>query len=293
MKKLRINSFATTVSIVVLIYFLIVTVWPFVYSLYLSFFSTDLITKQEFIGFKNYEKVFTNPVFRQIITNNIIYLAVTVFGAIIIALILAYNIHKLSGWVKKLFLGIYFLPTITSLVATAAIWRQLYFPHTGFLAQLWNFILPIEAPVFLRDQKTALFSIMVMFVWRVVGMKMIILHTALDEIPDSIIDSAKIDGAYGWQYITKIMIPHIRPQLIFLFAISSIGAIRTFTEVYLLSDPVGGPNHSTEVLAVKYLEEAFEALRFGRASVYAIVMIFLLLGLVYIIYRSYQEKIEH
>jgi multiple sugar transport system permease protein len=255
---------------------------------------TDLMTGWTFVWFKNYISIFKDPIFLKALLHNMIYLVVMVSVGISTSLIIAMLIYRTSGFAKKAYIFMFFAPVVTSLVAVSLVWKFLYYPNVGVFAKLISNVLHLSPPLFLADPKTALISIIFMDIWKDTGLRTVILHAGMEEIPGSIYDASKIDGASAITHFFKITIPLLRPQIIFLAAIYSINALRVFTQVYMMTgNPAGGPAHSTQVLVIRMYQDAFYALRFGRGAAIAMVVFFLLFGLVVLEVKSFQQKWEY
>ncbi len=282
------------ISIVILSYYIAVSIWPLLFNIYMSFSKTDLMTGWTFVGLRNYINMFRDPIFLKAVINNLIYMAVLVVVGIGSSLIIAGLIHRTSGFAKKAYIFMFFTPVVTSLVATSIIWKLLYYPNVGVFAKLISVIFNVSPPLFLADPKTALLSIILMDIWKDTGLRAIILHAGMEEIPETIHDASKIDGASAFTHFFKITIPLLRPQIIFLIAVYSINALRVFTQVYMMTgNPPGGPAHSTQVLVLRMYQEAFYGTKFGTGAAIAMVVFVFLLGLVILEVKSFQQKWEY
>ncbi|MCL5071494.1 MAG: sugar ABC transporter permease [Actinobacteria bacterium] len=276
--RVKINRFILAVFIPVMGFFTIFGFWPIIYNFYLTFIRTKIVTKGNFAGFNNYIEVFSNPVFRISIRNTILYCIGLVVIGIVTSLIIAVSISKTKGLLKKIFIACYFAPVVTSLVATSIIWKILYYPNSGVINVILNFLhLPMQS--FLFDYRIALISILIMDIWKDTGLRTMILLAAIEEIPDTVYEASLIDGANPLQQFFKITVPLLKPQLLFLAVIYTINGVQTFTQVYIMTSPhAGGPGNSTMVLALDMYKKAFGNLRFGYGAVVSVVMLLLLIG---------------
>jgi multiple sugar transport system permease protein len=260
----------------------------------MSLSKTDLMTGWKFVGFKNYISIFKDPIFLKALTNNIVYLLVMVPVGIFTSLIIAALLYRVKGVAKKIYIGMIFAPVVTSIVAVSLIWKLLYFPNVGMFAQIISKGFHLTPPLFLDDPKTALFWIIVMDIWRDTGLRTVILHAGMEEIPMSIYEASQIDGIQPVTQFFKITIPLLRPQIIFLVAVYSINAIRVFSQVYMMTgNPPGGPAHSTQVLVLRMYQEAFYNTKFGTGAAIAMIVFILLFGLVLLEIKSFQQKWEY
>ncbi len=295
-KRKSLNTYIIFVASLVLVYYVLVCVWPFTFNLYLSFRKTDLLTENKFIGLGNFRFLWKDPVFWRSLRNNIFYLAVMVPLGIVTSLFAAALIYRTTGAMRKIYTALYFAPVVTSMVAAALIWQLLYHPKIGLFAQILSSLFRIDPNnlTFLQNPATALLCIIFMDVWKDSGLRTVIFLAGMDEMPDSIFESAKIEGASEWRQFFTLTVPLLRPQLIFVGAIYSINAIRLFVPVYMMTgNPPGGPANSTKVLAIQMYQEAFYGLRFGYGATISMIIFAILVGLVVLELRSFEQRWEY
>ncbi len=295
-KRRVFNTYIILVASIVFIYYVLVCVWPFAFNLYLSFRKTDLLTEDKFIGLGNFRFLWKDPIFWRSLRNNIFYLAMMVPLGIVTSLFAAALIYRTSGIMRKVYTALYFAPVVTSMAAASLIWQLLYYPKIGLFARILSslFRLDPNSLTFLQNPTTALLCIIIMDVWKDSGLRTVIFLAGMDEIPDSIFESARIEGASEWRQFFSLTVPLLRPQLIFVGAIYSINAIRLFVPVYMMTgNPPGGPANSTKVLAIQMYQEAFYGLRFGYGATISMVIFALLVGLVILELRSFEQRWEY
>jgi multiple sugar transport system permease protein len=293
-KRSKINSYILIVSLLVFAYYLIITIGPLLYNIYMSLSKTDLMSEWTFIGFRNYLSIFKDQIFLKALGHNLIYILIMVPVGIGSSLLIAFLIYNTNGFAKKTYLFMFFAPVVTSLIAVSVIWRLLYYPNVGLFARIIQGLFHIDAPLFLQDPKIALLCIILMDIWKDTGLRVVVLHAGMEEIPGSVFDSARIDGASFFSTFFRIIIPLLRHQIIFLAAIYSINALRVFGQVYMMTgNPAGGPAHSTQVLVVRMYQEAFLYTKFGRGAAISMVVFIMLFGLVYLEIKSFSKGWEY
>ena len=295
-RRKPLNSFILLVALVVLVYYTLVGIWPFLYNIWLTFRKTDLITEDKWIGLSNYAYMFTDPIFWKALWHNAYYLGVMVVTGIVTSLIFAALIYRTKGVARKIYTALFFAPVVTSMVAVSLVWTLLYFPKIGLFAQVISGLFGVSRDklVFLQGTGSALLCIMIMDIWRDTGIRTVIFLAGMDEIPDSLYESARIDGASNLRQFFRITIPLLTPQLIFIAAIYSINAIRVYIPVYMMTgSPPGGPANSTMVLTLHMYLSAFYGMRFGYGSTIAVVMFVILFGLVLLEIKAFQQKWEY
>lgn len=295
-RKLNLNPYVLIVVAVILVYYILVCVWPFVFNVYLTFRKTDLLTEDKFVGFNNYRFLFRDPIFWRSLRNNIYYLATMVSIGILTSLFFAWLISQTVGTIRKIYTAMYFIPVVTSMVAVSLVWQLLYFPKIGLFALLFSRIFGLDPNTltFLHNPATALFCIIAMDIWKDSGLRIAVFLAGIDEIPDSLYEAARIEGASAWKQFLSITIPLLRPQIIFLAAIYSINAVRVYVPIYMMTgNPPGGPANSTKVLAIQMYQEAFYGMRFGYGATVAMIIFILLMGLVVLEIRAFEQKWEY
>ncbi|MEW5816274.1 MAG: sugar ABC transporter permease [Spirochaetota bacterium] len=292
----KFNLYILIVALTVLVYYTLVGIWPFIYNIFLTFRKTDLITENKFIGLSNYEYMIGDPIFWQSLWHNIYYLLIMVSLGIVTSLIIAALISKTKGIMRKIYTAMFFAPVVTSMVAISLVWTLLYFPKIGVFATVLSRVFGFDRANlnFLADTSTALLCIIIMDVWRDTGIRTVIFLAGIDEIPDSLYETARIDGASTVRQFFRITIPLLTPQLIFIAAIYSINAIRVYVPIYMMTgSPPGGPANSTMVLTLHMYLSAFYGQRFGYGSALSMVMFILLFGLVLLEIKAFQQKWEY
>jgi ABC-type sugar transport system permease subunit len=295
-KKKPINLFVLVVALTVLLYYTLVGLWPFLFNIYLTFRKTDLVTVDRWAGLSNYQYLIKDPIFWKSLWHNFYYLGVMISIGIITSLVIASLIYRTKGIMRKIYTAMFFAPVVTSMVAISLVWTLLYFPKIGVFAKALSTLFSINPNnlLFLENTSTALLCIMLMDIWRDTGIRTVIFLAGMDEIPDSLYESARIDGASQRKQFFRITIPLLIPHLIFIAAIYSINAIRVYVQIYMMTgSPPGGPANSTMVLTLHMYLSAFYGMRFGYGATISMVMFVILFGLVLLEIKAFQWKWEY
>ncbi|MGB9771863.1 MAG: carbohydrate ABC transporter permease [Candidatus Kapaibacteriota bacterium] len=273
-----------------LVVFTIFWLYPLVYAFYLSLCDYETLTsKTRFIGFENYKRVLTDPLFWKAFKNTAIFTIVTVPITTAISLFLASLLNSKFVKSKKFFQSVFFVPSITSLVVISIIFVNLY-SSDGYINNLLKILhLPYPKLGWLQDETTALPAIMLMDIWMSTGYYMILFLAAMQTIPKDYYEVAELYSASSWQKFWKITFPSIRPMLLFVIVLNSIKSFQIFVEIYVMTR--GGPLHSTTTLVYLIYENAFVKIdQMGYASAIAFVVFFLLLGLSILQIRLFRIK---
>jgi multiple sugar transport system permease protein len=241
----------------------------------LSFTNYDVFTKMDWIGVANYQDVFDDEFFWRAFWNTARYTVGTIPLSMGIGLGLAMLLNqKLRG--LGTYRTIYYIPVVTSMVAVAMIWIQLFDPFYGVISNALEGI-GIKGIDWLGDPRLAMPSIIAVSVWKVIGWNMLIYLAGLQGIPEYLKEAAAIDGANRWQTFWKIILPLLQPTTFFIFVTSLIGAFQVFDQVYVMTG--GGPANETTTLVHQIYNAAFKALDMG----YAAAMSFVLFGIILVV----------
>ncbi len=261
--------------------------FPVFFSFYLSFQDWNMFSDdQTFIGIDNYTRLFQSAEFWQVLKNTAIYTIGTVPFNMALALIIAYVLNKrIKG--KKILRTAFFAPVIISPVAAAVIWRWIYDPNFGLMNYSIG-LLGIDAINWLNNPTAAMFALIIMGVWKTLGINMVLFSAGLQGIPEQYYEAAEIDGAGRVSKFWHITIPLLTPTTFFIMVMSMISSFQVFDLVYVLTS--GGPMGTTKVLVFYIYERAFQFFEMGYASaasyiLFAILFLLTMLQVKYLRYR--------
>ncbi len=257
--------------------FFIFQLAPLFASFVLSFTQYDVVHAPRFVGLENYRNIlFNDPLFWKSIGNTVIYVIGVVPLGICISLILAVAIDQKIKF-KNFFKSIFFLPTVTAIIAVSVIWKWLY---AGEKYGLFNYFIiklggqPID---WLVSPEWTLPSIMIMSVWAGVGYNMILFLAGLQTIPNTMYEAAEIAGAGFWGKFFHVTLPLLKPTIIFVSMMSFIFSFQVFEQVYIMTGGQGGVggilNSGLTIVAYMY-EQGFQKFNMGYASALAYIVAF-------------------
>lgn len=270
---------------------IVFTYLPIAASLGLSFSYWNLLGEPQWVGLENYQQVLSDPLFWKTFTNTWIFVAFTALAEVSLGLYLAVLLNRLVRG-QALFRTLYFLPFITPMVSVALVWGWLYDPQYGVLNFLLQQLHLIQEPIaWLFDPKTAMGSVILQRVWKNVGYNVVIFLAGLQAIPESVYESAHLDGATPWQTFWRITLPMVTPTLFFVATMTLINAFQVFDSIYLLTQ--GGPEHSTEVLVYWMFKNAFEFYKIGPASAIAYLLFVVILILTIVQWQLRKRWVLH
>jgi len=257
--------------------FFIFQLVPLIASFFLSFTEYNVVHMPKFVGLQNYKTIlFNDPLFWKAMRNTVFYVVGVVPIGICVALLLAVAIDQKIKF-KNFFKSLFFLPTVTAIIAVSVIWKWLY---AGEKYGLFNFFLiklggqPVD---WLSSPEWTLPSIMIMSVWAGVGYNMILFLAGLQTIPHTMYEAAEIDGAGFWRKFFHITLPLLKPTLVFVSLMSFIFSFQVFEQVYIMTGGQGGIggvlNSALTIVAYLY-DKGFQKFQMGYASALAYIIAF-------------------
>jgi multiple sugar transport system permease protein len=250
------------------VHLLIFSIGPILFALWLSFHEWNLLDPaRSFVGLANYRELARDTDFWRAVRNTAVYVLFVPAG-MIVALALALFVNRRIPGVRFL-RTVLFLPYITSFVAISLVWRWMFQPDVGLFNHLLGWIGVSPLP-WLSSPATALPSLMLMSLWMYAGYMMVVFLAGLQNIPQALYESARIDGAGAWQRFRHITLPMLRPTMLFVLVTMVIFMFQVFTAVYVMTE--GGPLHATDVVVYHVYRAAWEYLRMGYASAMAWVL---------------------
>lgn len=261
---------------------------PALLSLVGSFFIIPLSgTQWKYAGFNNYLKVFADPLVHQAAWNTLVYSVATILPSMVLGLLLALLMEKMGrgSWLAKTAL---ILPMTANMVAMAVVFKWIFAFQGGFTNQILG--LAGLAPVnWLGEADTSLFTVILLGLWRATSLCMLLFMAGLTTIPGSIHEATAVEGIRGFTKLRTIILPMLRPTLVFVTVLSITGAVQVFEIVNVMTK--GGPLGSSETAMTAAHKVGFEYFRIGEASAISFILIALLL-IVGIIGRQRRTKEE-
>jgi multiple sugar transport system permease protein len=252
---------------------------PFVMAIVLSFTNLRLGSPLplEFVGLRQFLRLFAAPAFLRALENNLLFAVVVVPLQTMLALMLALLLNQpLAG--RALFRTLFFLPVVFPLSLVAVVWILIFAPGPNGLLNStlhWITLGHWQPHDFLRDPVLALPAIMLTSIWQGAGFQMVILLAGLQNIPAELYEAARIDGAGSWQRFWHITLPQLRNTLIFVMLVTTILAFRLFEQVQIMTH--GGPRHATTTVMYEAVQAAFTRQQVARGA--AITVIFFIVVL--------------
>ncbi|WP_284984794.1 sugar ABC transporter permease [Arthrobacter sp. efr-133-TYG-118] len=252
----------------------IFTLLPIVVSLIISLFRWPLLGTPSFLGLGNYQRLFSDPIFGQVVVNTVLFVVLYVPLNLVVSLgLAAWLTPRIKG--RHIFRVIFFIPSITPVVANVVVWRMLYQPG-GFIDGTLQSTTGISAPNFLGDEHWAMMAIVVMSVWQGFGYNMLVFSAALDAVPENLTEAAAIDGANAWTIFWRIKLKLISPSIFFGTMMTLITSFQVFAQPFILTK--GGPGSSTSTIVLYIYNQGFQFHQLGLASAAAWILFVIILG---------------
>ncbi|GGP07851.1 sugar ABC transporter permease [Oceanobacillus neutriphilus] len=263
-------------SLILLILFSII---PITIAFFISFTNLDLkglvdFSSVSFIGLENYKALLTDDRFIKAIFNTVFYVLIGVPLVVILSLSIALLLNYGTSKLFTFFRSVYYMPSITNIVAIAVIWGFLYNTEYGLINYILSFLSVDNIP-WLNEPTLAKISLIIVAVWKSLGLNMIIFLAALQGIPKDYYEAAEIDGANGFQKMLYITLPLLRFATFFVTVTTLIGWIQFFEEPFVMTQ--GGPLDGTLSIALFIYQEGFQFNEFGYAAAGSFILFIIII----------------
>jgi multiple sugar transport system permease protein len=272
-----------------LIILAVFVVWPMLSALQMSFTDASGFGQAEWVGLDNYTRIFTDPDIRDAVVNTVVYALIFTPTAVVVALALALLLTNDRLPFRGLFRTSLFLPFIISLAVAALAWSYLIDPQVGLL-HYWLRGIGIDLGNVLQDPTLAMPAVALVAVWKNFGFYMVIFMAGLQEIPGSLYEAAKMDGAGAWSRFRHITLPMLSNTTAFVLIFAMIAALQAFDQIYVMTG--GGPYGNTQTVVMEIYESGFRKLELGFASAlsYVLLLATLALSIVQFVFFGRREE---
>ena len=272
------------------IYLLIFSLLPMGVAAYLSLHQWHLLRPEHpFVGLGNYIAALGDPFFRNALYNTFLYAAISVPLGMAFALAVAILAdQKLRG--MAFFRTLFYIPAVSSGVAISLMGIWVFLPQDGLINYALRLVGGSGSTDFLNDTRFALLALALMSMWIGLGPRMVIFLAGLQGIPQSLYESAEMDGASAWQRFRHITLPMLAPTTFFVLLTSTISAFQLFTQVYIMTR--GGPRRATDVVVYHIYKEAWHKLHLGMASAQSYILFAAILLISVIQFRLMRRQLK-
>lgn len=275
-------------TLAILVVFLL---YPLVYGILLSLHETRGFDVTRFVGLDNYARaILGDAVFHQALLNTILFTGVAVVLQTGLGLFLALLMAEVQRG-RSVLQFVFFAPIVLAPVAVGTVWKFLFAPYFGVFATVGSALgLDTLTVAPLADGDTALWAIMVAFLWRFAGFNMVVYLAAIQALPREYFEYAVLEGAGRFARFRTVTWPLLWPQTFTLVLLTTLGTLRIFDMVWVMTG--GGPSHATETVATDVYVTAFRFLQIGYAQAMAMVLLVVILVLAVIEYRLLDRRAE-
>ena len=264
--------------------------WPLVYQAYLSLTRWDMISPTKtFVGLNNYQFMFTTPGFRRVLLNTFTFTTAVLVGSLVLGLALAMLLNqRLRG--RNLVRGIVFAPFVLSGAAIGLVWAYIFDPVYGLLRVVLDWF-GLVSPDWLVSTSWAMPAVIIVYLWKNAGYSAIIYLAGLQNIPSTLYDAGKVDGANAWQSFRHITLPQLSPVTFFLMVTTILFSIQAFDIIAVMTQ--GGPVNATATLIWYLYEQGFVAFRAGLAAAGGMVLFVLMLAVTLVQVLVVQRRVHY
>lgn len=250
-------------------------IYPLISSFYNSFTSWNLITDARFVGLRNYTELVKDGEFWKSLGNTLLYAVIIIPFSLVFGFVLAFLIQK-PGRMNVIYRTMYFIPRVTSMVAMSSVWLFLYNPQYGFFNTVLS-QLGLPTVRWLNEPSSALISVAIIIIWRTIGYATVLFLSGLQNISQSVLEAAELDGVKGLKRIRYIDLPLVSPTSFMLLILITIDSLKLFTTIDVMTQ--GGPANSTQNLVVMLYRYAFQKYQIGYASAVSVILFILILAI--------------
>ena len=261
-----------------LAFFLVLWIYPVLQLFYYSITNFNGINYDfDFVGLKNYQKIFENGTLVNSIRNTLLYACVTVVLSNLIGLAVAIALNTKIR-MKGFFRTASYFPALFSAIVVGFIWSYVYMPTSGMIANLVT-LFGGNGAAFnpLGNYRIALFAIAIVEVWKGFGSTMIIYLAGLQTVDESVLEAGRIDGCNEWQLTKFVKLPMIASTITINIILSVINGLKAFDYAFIMTN--GGPGKSTKTRMFQIYEIAFTDQKMGRASAFSVVSFFVIIAI--------------
>lgn len=285
-EKLKAFSFLAPALLI----YIIIIVFPGIYSVVLSLFEWNGVSEKRFVGLANYVKLFTNDdIFRIALKNNVIWIVLTVCITVVLALILALVLNeKFTG--RIVYRSIFYFPYMLSWIVIGIIWKWMYNPNFGMINTFLGAVgLDSLKGSYLSNPKIALYCIFAAALWQGLGQPMLYFLAGLQTMSSDVLEAARIDGAGKINLFIRIIVPMLKETFVIVLATQIIASMKVYDIIYVMTN--SGPANSTQTLATYMYNQTFSYNNLGMGSTVATIMVIIMMFIIvpYVIFSTKED----
>jgi len=274
----------------ILALFVLIRIYPILETIRLSFYNYNITQRRNpFVGFSNYIRLFSDDPFRTALLNTIGFSVLSVVFTLALALAIAILLRSIEP-AAPTFELLFYIPVVIPWVPAAVIWKWIYDPAYGAL----NYVLSgfgVPKLGWLQEPTLILYAIVVVSVWKLVGYFIVIYGVGLRGIPEELLEAASLDGATARQKLVYIVLPLLRPIILFTVVTCTIICFNVFAPVYVLTaSSQGAPAYDFKVVVGEIYQNGFVFYHMGYAGAQCVVVLLFVMSLLIVQFLAFREK---
>lgn len=264
---------------------------PLVLTIWFSFTDYGLFTAPEPAGFTNYGAMASDSRLGQVYLNTALFALLAVPGNVGLALFLAVLVNRRMPQALRLFVrSAFFLPSLVGLIFVAVVWQFFFQTDSGIFNYYLGELGATPVP-WLSSSRLAIPSIVILDIWKNVGLAMLILLAGLQGIPPVYYEASSLDGASPWRQFRSITFPLLSPQIFFVTTLYLIGALKVFDSIVVLTG--GGPGDASRSVVMYIYERAFKSFDFGYASAVSVSLLAIISIITFLQFRASKRWVHY
>jgi multiple sugar transport system permease protein len=270
--------------------FCIIRIYPILETIRLSFYRYHPTQRNRpFIGLENYYRLLEDEAFRTALINTLQFCAMAVVITLTLAFVIAVLLRSIEK-VAPIYELLLYIPVVTPWVPASVIWKWIFDPIHGILNYGLSFV-GIPKLAWLQDEHVIIYAIVLVSVWKMLGYFVVVYGVGLRNIPDELLEASELDGATPWQRLIYVVIPLMKPIILFTVIIATIIFFNVFAPVYVLTASAqGAPAYDFKVVIGEIYQNAFVFYRMGYAGAQSVVLLLFVLCLVAIQFTLFRDK---
>ncbi|MGM7634546.1 carbohydrate ABC transporter permease [Bacillus sp. Hm123] len=276
-------------SLLIFIFFMF---WPFVYTIYLSFFDWNMVKPtKEFVGLQNYKDVLSDPTTYKVFGNTLLYIVLLLAINLIVPYIFAFVLDTVLKRFNNFYKGAIFLPSVISLVVGSILFTWLLNPVSGPAAIILRWF-GIEMPIWSKLDGWVIVVLSLITSWKVFGYNFIVLYASVNGVSREVIEAARLDGVPLWKIFIHIVLPMSSATGIYVLIITIVQGLQyVFTPIKVITQ--GGPNYASSNAIYHAYHEAFVLYRTGHSAALSILTMAIFIILLLIEFKFVERGIHY